>query len=113
MWRRKFGNKYKNVRANYDGYTYASKKEAEYAFELDCRKKAGDIKNWGRQIRIPLFVGKYKICDYIVDFIINHNDGSEEYVEVKGMELPLWKLKWKIFEATYSEKPNVRISLIK
>jgi len=43
------GNKFNARKSNYDGYTYDSGKEANYAAELDLLKKAGKIKAWERQ----------------------------------------------------------------
>lgn len=107
------GRKYGNVEQEYDGITYHSKKEAMYAWELDIRKKAKDIKSWERQVKIELDVGKYHICNYYIDFVVHHNDGIKEFVEVKGFETEVWRLKWKLFEALYSEKKNVRLTVIK
>ncbi len=110
------GNKYHAKSTAYEGSVYDSKLEAAYAQELDLRVRAKDIKSWERQIKLELKVNKTKICDYRIDFIIHHNDDSREFVEVKGMELPLWKLKWKILEATFDDfkqHPDDRLSVIK
>ncbi len=86
--------------------------EANYAAELDLRLKAKDIKGWKRQIRIPLEMNGYHICDYIIDFVVEHNDGTIEYTETKGYPDPIWKLKWKMFEAMYSERPGVVLTIV-
>lgn len=106
-------NKYGNVNKEYGNQLYHSKKEAGYAQELDLRVKAKDIKSWKRQVRISLDVRDYHICNYIIDFVITHNDGHLEYVEVKGFETPLWRLKWKLFEALYSKKKNIELTIVK
>lgn len=113
MFRQKWGSKYRNVKQDYNGILYQSKKEAGYAAELDLRLKAKDIKSWARQECIRLDVNGFHIANYYIDFVITHNDDSLEYVEVKGYETDVWKMKWKIFEALYSGKENTRLTIVK
>jgi hypothetical protein len=111
---RKFGrSKFGNIKAQHDGITYHSKFERDYAAQLDLRKKAKDILDWRRQVRIPLEVNGYLIANYYIDFVIDHNDGSTEYVEVKGFETDVWRMKWKLFESLYSKKPLVTLTVVK
>ena len=58
-------------------------------------------------------VNGYLVCKYRIDFVVIHNDGLIEYVELKGYPFPLGMLKFKLFEAIYSDKPNVKITMIK
>lgn len=113
----KSGNKYRAKTSIYNGRPYRSKLEAGYAMELDIRQKAGEIKSWEYERKLELYVYDYHICDYKIDFVVQHTDGSEEYVECKGMELPLWKLKWKLLEATFDKHfrktPEDRLTIIK
>lgn len=101
MLYKKGTNKYKAKSCIYDGHPYHSRKEAAYAQELDIRKKTKDIKNWRKQEKIDIRVLGKHICNYYIDFVIEHKDGTEEYVEVKGFETDVWRLKWKLFEACY------------
>ena len=97
-------NKYKAKRTVYKGVTYHSKKEANYAFELDCLIQTGEVKGVERQVRMPLHaVGGQQIGYYIVDFKVTRNDDSVYYVEVKGFWTPLAKWKVKHFELEYPE----------
>ncbi len=116
-WYQKNGSKYRAESIVHDGIQYHSKKEAAYAAELNLRLKAHDIAGWQRQIKIPLDItvdGKtYHIADYFIDFIIEHNDHVKEYVEIKGMELPVWRLKWKLFEALYGSQTDIKLTVIK
>lgn len=108
------GNKFGAIKQTYNGYSYHSKKEAEYAADLDLRKKARDIKDWRRQERIELYAYGVHICNYYIDFVIEHNDGTEEYVEVKGMETDLWRQKWKMFKGKMAEeKPRAKLTVVK
>lgn len=99
-------------KSEYQGSIYDSKFEAAFAHELDMRKRAKDIENWERQVRIPLEVNGYHITNYYIDFIVYYADGTIEYVECKGWASDVWKLKWKLFEAIYSDKPNVKLTVV-
>lgn len=106
-------NKYYAQTAEYNGISYHSKKEGAFARELDLRQKAGDIKKWDRQIKIDLKAYGEHICNYYVDFVVINRDGSKEYIEVKGFETEVWRLKWKIFEAQMKNKKNIKLTIIK
>ena len=105
--------KYGNRRTFYGGYWYQSKLEADYARDLDLRVKAKDITSWERQKNIPLKLGGIHVCDYRIDFIVYHNDGTTEYVETKGYKTDVWRLKWKIFEAMYGDKPDCKLTVVR
>ena len=114
MFRIRYGeNKYSNKKTEHNGIYYHSKKEAGEAAELDLRKQAGDIKDWERQVKISLDVNGYHIANYFIDFVIYHNDESKEYLEIKGFETEVWRLKWKLFEALYSQDKNIRLTVKK
>lgn len=96
---------------------FDSKFEAGYAEELRLRKMANKndknhIKDYKCHVPIDLIVNGFKVCTYIIDFIIYHDDGTKEYVETKGYPTPLWRLKWKLFEAIYSGRPNTKLTII-
>lgn len=78
-----------------------SKKEAQFAYELDMRLKAKEIVGWEKQKKIELF-GEHgrHICNYFVDFIVSYPDGTEEYIDVKSptTKTDVWRLKWKMLE---------------
>src|SRR5690606_11774414 len=93
----------KSSRCMYGGRWYQSKKEMEYAKELDFRKKAGDVLDWKPQYKIRLEVNGVLICSYFVDFWVLLKDQSVQYVEVKGMEQEVWRLKWKLAMALKDE----------
>lgn len=98
----------------YKGERYQSKAEAEYAYGLDCRLSAKEIRSWTRQVSIPFKVNGILVCKYIVDFCVFHLDGSIEWVEVKGQETDAYKIKKKLFEAIYLfEHPEERYTIIK
>ena len=105
------GRKYNNTPQLYNGLRYDSKKEATKAYELDLMLKAKEIKNWERQKTIELRVNDYLICKYRIDFVIEHNDGTLEYLEIKGFATDLWRFKWKLFEALYSDKKGIKLTV--
>jgi hypothetical protein len=98
---------------NYGGHSYDSGFELGYAQKLDLRVAAGEIKSWERQKTLELRVNGYLICTYRIDFVVYHLDGVIEYVECKGWPSPVWRLKWKLFEALYSDLPDVRLTVVK
>lgn len=114
MYLQKRPHKFNAKSSIYNGYNYASKKEANYAAELDLRLRAKDIESWERQIPVDIYVNGYKICTSRVDFLIHHKDGSKELVEVKGYETPDYRLKKKLIEAVYLvEHPEYSYTVVK
>ncbi len=96
--------KYRNKKTDTGRGLFASKKEA--AFERECflRLKAGEIKDYAVQVRIPLDVNGVHICFYIADFVIRHNDDTYEIVDTKGVITKDFRIKWKLLKALYSDK---------
>lgn len=103
-----FYNKYKNIRTEYKGRIYASKKEAEHAAELDLMKRAVNpaqrVIKVIPQYRMPLKINKIKIGCYVADLLVTFADGHEEVQDVKGFRTREYKLKKKIVEAIYNKK---------
>ena len=96
-------NKFGNRKTMYRKCLYDSKKEAEFAMELDSLLLKERIRFWQRQVPIELIVKDSLICRAIVDFRVIHTDGSVEYFEVKGYATAVGKLKRKLIEALYPE----------
>lgn len=106
--------KYNNKTTMYNGRKYDSMKEANYARDLDWRIQAGEILEVIPQYKIDLRVNGRHICNYYMDFKVVLKDGQVQYHEVKGMELPLWQMKWRILEAIIDEiEPGAEMILIK
>ena len=93
-------------------HIYDSGFEADYARELHLRKAAGEIKDWEKQKTLDLVVNEYLVCTYRIDFIVYHLDDTVEYVETKGWASPVWRIKWKLFEALYSDKLGVKLTVV-
>lgn len=104
----------RSSRCMYDGRWYQSKKEMEYAKELDFRKKAGDVMDWTPQYKVRLEVNGVFICSYYVDFRVILPDGSVQLVEVKGFEAQLWRIKKKLILALLKEiDPDAEYIVVK
>lgn len=107
-------SKYRNKTKHYNGRTYDSIREANHAEEIDWRIKAGEIKEVIPQFKIDLKVNGKHICNYYVDFKVVMADGSVQFHEVKGMILPIWQMKWALFEALLDEiEPGAELLVIK
>ena len=90
-------SKFHAVLTECQGIKFQSKKEAAFYRQLCCRVHAGEIKFFLMQVPFRLS-GGYK---HLLDFMIIKTDGSIEYVEVKGRDLPMGKMKRKMVEAEY------------
>jgi len=97
-------SKYGNETKIYNGRLYHSKREADYAAELDLLKRAGEIKEWTPQFKLSMDVRDHHICNYFIDFHVIDKSGEERIVEVKGHQTTEWKIKWKLCQALYGEK---------
>src|SRR6478736_131002 len=104
----------KSTRTDYNGMWFQSKLEANYAKQLDWRIKAGEVKEWKRQHKIDIKVNGVHICNYYIDFVVTLKDRSQQYIEVKGMEQEVWRLKWKLCMALKNEiAPGIEWIVIK
>lgn len=96
-------HKFNARRTEHNGISYASKKEARYAQDLDLRVKAGEVIFYLRQVPLHLPGG----VRYLVDFLEFRSDGTVAFIEVKGLDLPMGKLKRKQAEEIYPIKIEV------
>ena len=103
-------NKYNAKKTMYAGVLYDSKREAQHAMFLDSQVKANKIDHWTRQVDIPITINGVKVCKLVADFFVVNCDSTCEYHEVKGMELPIFRLKLKLLKALY---PNIKYTGIK
>jgi hypothetical protein len=98
MTERKYGNKPTEV----EGITFHSKAEASRYSELRLLEKAGAIVALTVQPRWPLTVNGYRVGTYVGDFAYSDVVSGRFIVEdVKGMRLPLYKLKAKLMLACH------------
>jgi len=102
-------SKYLSHKTIIDGITFDSKDEAKYYEALKIRKYRGEIENFELQPKFTLVDGfkkdnkTYRPITYTPDFVIYHNNGSEEYVDVKGMTTQQGELRIKLFNHFYRD----------
>lgn len=100
-------SKYKNVKVEFDGMTFDSKRELEYYKRLLLLKRSGEVTKIDRQVVFE--INAYPIdgrscqslCKYVADFVITKSDGSAEVIDVKGVRTPVYKLKKKLLKLLY------------
>lgn len=88
-------SKYNAIKTTVDNITFPSKKEARVYSALKCRP---GIKFILRQIPFDI-PGGYK---HRLDFMVVYLDGHIEWVEAKGMDLAMGKLKRRQVEQIYN-----------
>lgn len=88
-----------------DGQIFDSKREYEYYLEYLKLEKLGEIFNLRRQVKFNLIpkTDKYREMNYIADFVYTDKDGYDHIIDVKGMILPEFKMKQKIFYWKYNK----------
>ena len=89
----------------YDGIKFSSKLEGKYYNQLKARQKSGAVVFFLRQVPIHLPGG----TKYVVDFVEFLEDGTVRFVELKGFDTPMSKLKRTQAEALYP----IQIEVIK
>lgn len=93
--------KYRNVRTEFNGITYDSKKEANRAAELRILELGQKINDLKKQVRFALWVNRFLICTYVADFVYTEN-GKQIVEDVKSpatRKLPVYRLKKKLMRA--------------
>lgn len=89
---------------------FPSKKHRTFYLELVCRKQAGEIQYFIREVPFDL-PGHYengKVVRHFVDFGVCNLDGTMTWYEVKGRDLAMGKLKRAQVEEIY----GIRIVLV-
>jgi hypothetical protein len=93
-------SKYRAIKTEVDGITFASKKEAKRYQELRLLEKAGVIQDLRLQPKFEISVNGEHICDYIGDF--NYVENGKVVIEdTKGVRTPVYRLKKKLVHALY------------
>ena len=96
-------NKYKAEKQTYNGRSYHSKKEADYAVNLDWRMKAGEIKEIIPQYKLDLRINGKHWRNYYIDFKVINSDGTVDYIEVKGFATEAWKQKFDVTKIIFDD----------
>ena len=105
--------KWGNIKTEFQGEIYDSKKEADYAMHLEIAKKASKkserVLSWKRQIPFKISINGQHICTYLADFEVKYADGRTEYVDTKPLDkrrnkfltTDVYRLKKKMVFAQY------------
>lgn len=100
-------SKYGNIKVKLDGYTFDSKREAEYYVALRASVEVVSISVHPRYELTPKFTNadgvKRRAMHYVADFLVTYKDGTEKVVDVKGVETPVFKMKRILFELKYGK----------
>ncbi|MGL4522531.1 MAG: DUF1064 domain-containing protein [Bacilli bacterium] len=105
--------KYNNKKVTIDNIKFDSKAESQYYMHLQQRIRDNEILGFKLQPKYKLQEsfrknGKlYRAIDYVADFEIEHLDGSIEVIDVKGLALPIFNLKEKLYHKRYQHKLSV------
>lgn len=104
-------NKYFAKKQEYGGIRYDSKFEAKVAADIDYQLRSGEIQSVRRQVDFPFIINGKRVGRFAfrADFVIKHNDGTQEIREAKGLRMPLFNLKWALMQALY---PDLKFTLI-
>lgn len=95
-------HKYFAKPTNVDGIRFSSKLEASYYSKLKMLRNAGEIVFFLRQVPFDL-----PGCKYLADFQIFWRSGDVSFIDVKGIDTPVSKLKRKQVEDLYPVKIQV------
>ena len=109
-------SKFNNVKSEIDGHKFDSKKESEFYGSLKIKKQAGLIKDFKMQVPYEIIVNNIRIANYFLDFLVENNDGTIEYIDIKGkdkktnkfIKTGVFALKKRLVEAIY----GIKISMI-
>lgn len=107
MWRLPRGSGKYNVAPKADrtalGRVFDSKREMMVALEFEALRKVGEILEIEYQPVIELIHRPNRIT-YRPDFRIVWRNGNEEYVDVKGMQTDVFRLKAKLMAHIHPDK---------
>lgn len=90
-------HKFNAVRCESDGVKFASKAEKSFYLKLKILQNAGEVLFFLMQVPLRLPGGTRYICD----FVIFDSAGEVRFVDVKGMETDVFKIKKREIEAIY------------
>ena len=93
--------KYENTPTRYDGHRFDSSSECDYYKHLLKLQRAGAVQMILRQVPFHLTSNSENIAKYVCDFQVFYKNGTIEFVDVKGIETDMFKLKKKLVESQY------------
>ena len=97
----------------FQGRKWDSALEARIAADLAYQLSINQIESFEAHKVLPLIVNGERVGNYVVDFVVQHFDGTTEYIEGKGIATELWRLKWKILEAMMKDRTDVKMKVLR
>lgn len=101
--RKKIGHKYKSKPVMHDGQYFPSQLEKKYYEHVMLLQAAGVVVFFLQQVPFKLPGG----VRYRVDYVLFMADGTIRFVDIKGMETTVSKLKIKQVEDLYPVKIEI------
>lgn len=100
--------KYNAKKVEYNGLTFDSKLELTIWQYLEQLVKDGEITNLDRQVKFEVLPKNnlYRAVIYVADFVFEYRN-VKIFADAKGMILPEFKLKQKMFYAKYGTSITV------
>ena len=111
-------SKYNAKKVEVDGHSFSSKIESKYYLYLKEQLKYGKIGDFTNQPRYLLQEkfkknGKsFRKIEYVADFEVMRRDGSIEVIDIKGMILPVFAIKQKLFERLYPDRTLILLTYV-
>ena len=90
-------SKHGNVVTTVDGIRFQSKREARLYERLKLQREAGEVSYFLRQVPMHLPGG----TRYVVDFLVFMRDGRVRYLDAKGQETKLFRVKRREIQHHY------------
>ena len=91
--------KYGNVKCEWHGEKFDSKRELERHLVLLDMQKRREIFKLERQPKFHLVVNGWSICTYIADWRYRDDGGQSIVEDCKGFATREWKIKWALAKA--------------
>ena len=111
-------SKYNAKKVEIDGIKFDSLLESKYYLYLVEQRKKGQIGDFITQPRYLLQGsfkknGKhYRKIEYVADFEVVKIDGTVEVIDIKGMILPVFAIKQKLFERLYPDRTLILLTYV-
>jgi len=111
-------SKYNAKKVEIDEINFDSLLESKYYLYLLEQKKEGAVSYFKIQPRYLLQEkfkknGKsFRKIEYVADFEVMHRDGSIEVIDIKGMILPVFAIKQKLFERLYPDRTLILLTYV-
>lgn len=100
----RLGNKPHKYRAKpmvFDGHRFDSTAEAKYYAELKLRERAGELSEIEVHPEFSVNINGIHVCMVVIDFAYLDCHRRKHFIDVKGIDTPLSKLKRKLIFAVH------------